>query len=178
MPLDEALLLDLARRGSVDAVAELYERYWPLAWRWAYLATGNRVRAEDVAQDSICRAFRELVRYDAARPFAPWLKRIVVNRAIDVVRRERWSSPWFEELRPTLPEEDLPAFDAVVAAVRDLPQPRRLVIVMHYWLDYGIEEIAEILALPVGTVASTEPGACRPTYDLGGRACRMNSSAC
>jgi RNA polymerase sigma-70 factor, ECF subfamily len=154
MPVDEALLLDLARRGSADAVSELYERYWPLAWRWAYLATGNRVRAEDVAQDAICRAFREFARHDPDRPFAPWLKRIVVNRALDATRRERRSSQWFDELRPSLPEEDLPAFEAVVAAVRDLSEPRRLVIVLHYWLDYAVEDIAELLGVPFGTVAS------------------------
>jgi RNA polymerase sigma-70 factor, ECF subfamily len=154
MTVDDALLLDLARRGSADAVSELYERYWPLAWRWAYLATGNVADAEDVAQDAICRAFRELARHDSNRPFGPWLKRIVVNRAIDTYRRDRRRTEWFENLRPAVPEEDTGASDAVVAAVHDLPQQGRVVIVLHYWLGYGAEEIAQILGLPYGTVAS------------------------
>jgi RNA polymerase sigma-70 factor (ECF subfamily) len=153
MTVDDVLLLDLARRGSVDAISELYERYWPLAWRWAYLATGNAADAEDVAQDAICRAFRELGRYDPNRPFGPWLKRIVVNRAIDAFRREQ-RTPWFEDLRPAVPEEDTAASDAVVAAVRDLPKQRRTVIVLHYWLGYSAEEISQVLGLPYGTVAS------------------------
>jgi RNA polymerase sigma-70 factor (ECF subfamily) len=154
MTVDDTLLLDLARRGSPDAVSELYERYWPLAWRWAYLATGNLVDAEDVAQEAICRAFRELARHDPNRPFGPWLKRIVVNGAIDGYRREQRRSQWFDDLRPAVPEEDTQASDAVVAAVGDLPRQRRVVIVLHYWLGYGAEEIAQILDLPYGTVAS------------------------
>lgn len=51
--------------------------------------TGRHAMADDVAQDAFERAFARLGTFDATRPFAPWLHRIVVNRALDVLRQER-----------------------------------------------------------------------------------------
>ena len=59
---DDALLIALAQRGSLDAVAELFERYWPVAWQAAFAVTGNIARADDAAQDAIQRAFAALDR--------------------------------------------------------------------------------------------------------------------
>jgi RNA polymerase sigma-70 factor (ECF subfamily) len=153
-------LIALARRGSHEAAHALFDRYWPHAWRAAYAVTGSRELADDAAQEAIEKAFGALDRYDVTRPFGPWLKRIAVNRAIDHLRRSRRS----EVLR----EEDLvlhgwtmgeAAADelrlwAVTDAVAALGAAKRAVVVLHYWLDLPIEEIAGILGLPVGTVAS------------------------
>src|SRR5918994_4774960 len=85
---DDALLIALAQRGSLDAVAELFERYWPVAWKAAFAVTGNAARADDAAQDAIQRAFASLDTFELGRPFAPWLRRIAANRAIDELRRD------------------------------------------------------------------------------------------
>src|SRR5919107_124949 len=85
---DDALLIALAQRGSLDAVAELFERYWPVAWQAAFAITGSTARADDAAQDAIQRAFASLDRFEVGRPFAPWVRRIAVNRAIDELRRD------------------------------------------------------------------------------------------
>src|SRR5438045_9633552 len=84
-----AKLVELARRGSRDAAAELFGRHWRAAWRAAYVITGRRELADDVAQDAFERAFGALSRFDECRPFGPWLHRIVVNRCLDVLRTER-----------------------------------------------------------------------------------------
>jgi RNA polymerase sigma-70 factor, ECF subfamily len=157
MPPDDALLIELVRGGSQDAAAELFERHWPLVWHWAFGVTGDRGLAEQVAQEAILRAFRSLDRFDPARPFRPWLKRVTVNLAIDELRRERRheSAPeWMSELRAVPPFEDAELLDSVVAAVRTLPPRQRIVVVLHYWLDTGVEEIASLLEIPVGTVVS------------------------
>jgi RNA polymerase sigma-70 factor (ECF subfamily) len=52
------------------------------------------------------------------------------------------------------PFEDRDVLDEVVTAVRELPERQRLVVVLHYWLDTSIEEIATYLEIPVGTVVS------------------------
>jgi RNA polymerase sigma-70 factor (ECF subfamily) len=85
---DDALLIALAQRGSLDAVAELFERYWPVAWQAAFAVTGNLARADDAAQDAIQRAFAALDRFETGRPFAPWIRKIAANRAIDELRRD------------------------------------------------------------------------------------------
>jgi RNA polymerase sigma-70 factor, ECF subfamily len=156
--MDDAQLVALARAGEEDAVEELFGRVWPLAWHWAYGVTGERMLADHVAQDAILRAFGALDQFDPARPFRPWLKRITVNLAIDELRRERRharTSEWMSELRPVAAFADDPALlESLVDAVRELPERQRIVVVLHYWLDTGVEDISSLLELPVGTVVS------------------------
>src|SRR5262249_51645980 len=96
---DDGLDRDLVtriRRGSSAAVGALFDRHWRpagSAWRIAVAITGSETLAEDVVQDAFLRALGALDRYDPARPFAPWLRRIVVNRALDVWREERRRAP-------------------------------------------------------------------------------------
>lgn len=156
--MDDAQLVALARAGEEAAVEELFGRVWPLAWHWAYGVTGERTLADHVAQDAVLRAFGALDRFDPARPFRPWLKRITVNLAIDELRRERRHArarEWMTELRVVSPFEDDPELlESLVAAVRELPERQRTVVVLHYWLDTGVEEISAMLEIPVGTVVS------------------------
>lgn len=156
--MDDAQLVALARAGEEAAVDELFGRVWPLVWHWAFGVTGDRMLADHVAQDAVLRAFRSLDRFDPARPFRPWLKRITVNLAIDELRRERRQERarmWMTELRNVAPFEDDPELlGSLVAAVRELPERQRLVVVLHYWLDTGVEEIGAILGIPIGTVVS------------------------
>src|SRR2546430_16280549 len=84
----DAKLVELARRGSRDAAAELFTRHWRAAWRAAYVVTGRRELADDIAQDAFERAFGALSRFDERRPFGPWLHRIVINRCVDLLRTE------------------------------------------------------------------------------------------
>ena len=104
MTFDDAALIAGARQGSAEAVDALYRRYWPIAWQWAYALTGHRQRADDLAQDAVLSAFASLGRFDVERPFRPWLKRILLNRSIDELRRLRRGElpvDWFDDrLRP------------------------------------------------------------------------------
>lgn len=155
--MEETLLVQLAREGHEDAVDELFARVWPKVWHWAYAVTADRGMADHVAQETTYRAFAALDRFDESRPFLPWLKRITVNRAIDELRRERRSASRREapagELSHSPLDERIDA-TPIVEAVRALPMPQRLVIVLHYWLDCPIEEIASLLGIRVGTVGS------------------------
>src|SRR5947208_12409822 len=147
----DAKLVELARNGSRDAAAELFARHWRPAWRAAFAITGRRELADDVAQDAFERAFAALTRFDRTRPFAPWLHRIVVNRALDLLRRER-RLVGLE--RPDLIEEatrDIAAEDrALMDAISALSEQRRVVLMLRFGLGYPPAEIAELLNLPVG----------------------------
>lgn len=149
---DDALLVEQARRGSAAALAELFERYWPVAWRTAYALLADRAAADDAAQDGLQRAFASLARFERGRPFEPWLKRIVANRALDELRRER-RRPAVEAGAPRIEPREPDEAPAVAAAVAALPEERR-VVVLRYWLDLSVDEIAAELGLPRGTVGS------------------------
>lgn len=153
-------LIVLARQGSTDAVDVLFDRYWPFAWKAAYAVTGDRSLADDAAQEAVEKAFGALRRFDETRPFGPWLKRIVINCAIDHLRRSgrRMEIPYeiatFRDGATEGATESEPLLWAVTDAVAALDPTKRIVIVLHYWLDLPLEEIAGVLGIPVGTVAS------------------------
>lgn len=120
----------------------------------AFTITGRRALADDVVQDAFERAFRSLPTYEPTAPFERWLARIVTNRAIDLLRRERREAP-LEEAAEVAVEwagnEDDAALRRAVAA---LEPERRLAVVLRYWLDMTPAEIAELSDTPVGTVHS------------------------
>ena len=146
--------MERARRGSRPAAGELFERHWPAAWRAAYAVTGRRDLADDIAQDGFERAFRALLQFDVARPFAPWLHRIVVNRALDVLRKDRRLVALDQVPDLHAPDDPGDADGALLAAVADLAPERRAVCVLRYGLGYAPAEIADLLGVPVGTVHS------------------------
>ncbi len=153
-------LVVLAREGSSEAAGALFDRYWVLAWRTAYAVTADRGLADDVAQEAFTKAFGALGRFDETQPFPPWLKRITINAAVDSLRRSRRlevvddeESVFHAWALSDSAEDDLRRW-AVADAVAALGAAKRVVVVLHYWLDLPLEEIAGVLGLPIGTVAS------------------------
>jgi RNA polymerase sigma-70 factor (ECF subfamily) len=151
----DAALIRAARDGSEAALETLFRRHWPHAYRAAYLVCQDRAGAEDIAQEAFLAAIRSLPRFDRRRPFAPWLHRIVVNRAIDwtrmrTARHETTTSDVPEYPAPCEPEAE----DEVLHALAKLDADHRAVIVMRYLQDLSPGEIAQALDLPRGTVNS------------------------
>jgi RNA polymerase sigma-70 factor, ECF subfamily len=146
-----------AQTGSAAAVDELFRSHWPSAHRAAYLVVHDAAAAEDIAQEAFLAAIRALDRFDRRRPFAPWLHRIVVNRAIDYARSRALRHEVADDRAPEPAALESPGdtySDEVVAALRDLPPDQRAVIVLRHLLDYTPGEIGKLLDLPRGTVNS------------------------
>jgi RNA polymerase sigma-70 factor (ECF subfamily) len=156
MTSSDAALVRAAQRGSAEAFDELFTRHWPAAHRAAYLVLHDAAAAEDVAQEAFLSALRALERFDRRRPFAPWLHRIVVNRAIDharsrALRREVRADASPEHEPPPTGED--PHGD-VLATLGALAPEQRAVVVLRHLLGYSPGEIARMLDLPRGTVNS------------------------
>jgi RNA polymerase sigma-70 factor, ECF subfamily len=142
-----------AREGSVADLERLFREHWPRAFRAARLVTGDAAAAEDIAQEAFIAAVRNLDRFDRRRPFAPWLHRIVVNRAIDWTRARRLRAE--VELGDHLPAAPAPETDGeTFRRIASLPPEHRAVVVLRYVLEYTPGEIAKLLDLPRGTVNS------------------------
>jgi RNA polymerase sigma-70 factor (ECF subfamily) len=153
----EAALVRGALAGVEDDLAELFRRHWRDAYRTAYFIVHDTAAAEDIAQEAFLSAMRHLPRFDVRRRFAPWLGRIVANRAIDHTRarrarREAAGAP-AEPSSGTMGAAH-PFSDEVVAALRDLTPEHRAVVVLRYVLELTPGEIARALELPRGTVNS------------------------
>jgi RNA polymerase sigma-70 factor, ECF subfamily len=154
-------LVRAAQRGSNEAMEELFRRHWRGAHRAAYFVVHDGQAAEDIAQEAFISAIRSLDRFDRGRPFAPWLHRIVVNRAIDWTRARKARrevsgealSGWEgESHEPDL--DSLADSERLVEALRTLGPEQRAVVVMRYILEYTPGEIAKALGMPRGTVNS------------------------
>jgi RNA polymerase sigma-70 factor (ECF subfamily) len=164
-PLDEAELVERARRGDLEAWETLVRTYQGIAFRTAYVLAGNAADAEEAAQDGFVKAQRALGRFRRGAPLRPWLLRIVANEARNrrrsAGRRERLVLLAAAESRPgdavPSPEADLVAREdqeRLLAAVELLPDGHRDAIACRYFLDLSEEETAAALGVRRGTVKS------------------------
>ena len=163
-PRDETELVALARRGDADAYEELVRAYQGIAFRTAYLVTGNAADAEEAAQDAFVKAYRALWRFRPGAPFKPWLLRIVANEARN--RRRSAGRRAALALRATQepPGEAAPSPEAallgaerreeLVAALNRLDERDREALACRYFLDLSEAETAATLGVRPGTVKS------------------------
>ncbi|MEX1008070.1 MAG: sigma-70 family RNA polymerase sigma factor [Acidimicrobiia bacterium] len=154
-------LVTRARRGDLGAFEELVRRHEATAIRVASVVCGS-AGAEDAVQEGFIRAFRSLGRFDAARPFLPWLLRIVVNGAKNRVRAEQRHLQLTLRARAADTADDAgPAAVmaeerrlALAQAVARLPARDRVMIACRWFEDMSEREIAATLAIRPGTVKS------------------------
>ena len=157
-PRSEQALIRGALAGSEADLEALFHRYWPRAYRTAFLIVHDHAAAEDIAQEAFVAAIRRLDRFDRRRRFDPWLGAIVANRAIDWVRartarREAAGEPLGDT--PSPPDQPIGRYSQeVLTALASLSAEHRAVIVLRYMLEYSPGEIARALDLPRGTVNS------------------------
>jgi RNA polymerase sigma-70 factor (ECF subfamily) len=153
-----------ARQGDQGAWQALVRTHQGAAFRLAYLLLGNADDAEDVAQEAFIRAFRALDRFDADRPFRPWLLRIVANLAHNRRRSIARYLAALERLFRAEPEareaghgpdlEQTEEAQLLWRAVGRLKPADQEVIYLRYFLDLPVEETAGVVGVPPGTVKS------------------------
>lgn len=149
---DEDDLAAVVGASSRHAVEALFEEHWPTAWRAAYAVTGRPDLADDAAQDAFISAIRSLGRFDRSRPFAPWVAKIAVNRARDLLRAERRRN--LASLDGTTEAPVRADMSGLLAAVAALPREQREAVVLRHVLGFSLKEVAEIVGAPEGTVSS------------------------
>ena len=79
--MEEAKLAERAREGDTAAYERLVRTHQALAFRAAYLVTGDAPEAEDATQEAFVKAYRALGRFRPGAPFRPWLLAMVTNEA-------------------------------------------------------------------------------------------------
>lgn len=158
--MDETGWIQRAREGDVGAFGRLVQTYQTPVYNLACRMLGDRMEAEDAAQETFLRAFRSLNRYDPGRPFLTWLLSIAAHHCIDRLRRRR----------PALPLDSLPlgsdgedpeaalerreARERVQQLLMALSPVDRAAVTLRYWYDCSYEEIAGMLDLTVSAVKS------------------------
>jgi len=112
---------------------------------------GNAVEAEDVMQEAFLKAFTKIDTYEGVVSFGAWLKKIVINRSLDHLKKRKVK---FEQLNEKIPDEEPATFviseikmDLLKRAIQRLPDGYRVVLSLYLLEGYDHEEIAQILAI-------------------------------
>jgi RNA polymerase sigma factor (sigma-70 family) len=163
----DAELVQQALAESQTAYRDLVSRYATPAVNLATRMVRNRALAEDLAQEAFARAFERLATYDQQRRFVSWFFQILHNVTIDYLRRKQLPTVSLNELEETgsLPSAAVStaaspeaqaeqaalahALDVALASIR--PEYREAVV-LCYREELSVEEVAEIMSLPSGTV--------------------------
>jgi RNA polymerase sigma factor (sigma-70 family) len=144
-------LIDRCRNGDRKAQFELYKLFYKGMYNVCIRILGNQTDAEDVMQEAFLNAFRKIDTYQGVVSFGAWLKRIVINRSLDYLKKKHVKFTEVNE-RSAVTDEDEPAFTEVdVARIRNaiqsLPDGYRVVLSLHLIEGYDHEEISQILQI-------------------------------
>jgi RNA polymerase sigma-70 factor (ECF subfamily) len=149
-------LLDRFVQGDQDAFESLFRQFDADVYRWILRIVRDPSAADDVLVEAFWRAYRGRARYDPTRTFGAWMRRIATNAALDqlkVMRRHRAVPVQVDTLAaPQGPDRDVG--DIVARAFQTLPPALQVVAVLALVEERPYSEIADALALPVGTVKS------------------------
>ena len=138
---------------SQDAFAREVRELTDTAFAVAYLILGNSADSEDAMSEAVLRAFEHRDRLKKRESFRAWFMRILRNEAYNTLRKRRRLTPVEE-----LPEREAPDADSagrldLKAALAELTEDQRTALLLQQE-GYALEEIAEPLDVPVGTVKS------------------------
>ena len=144
-------LLDRCMEGDKKAQFEIYRLYYKSMYNSSLRIVGIPEEAEDIMQDSFLTAFRKLKTYSGDVSFGAWLKKIVINRSLDALRKRKVI---FEELHAELPvanepesEVDSVTVEEVKSAIDTLSDGYRTILSLILLEGYDHEEVSEILGI-------------------------------
>jgi RNA polymerase sigma-70 factor (ECF subfamily) len=165
----EARLARLALKGDQNAFSEIVDLYQDKLFHLANRMLNNRHEAEDVVQDTFLRVYKNLDRYDVSMKFSTWIYRIATNLCIDRLRKRK---PGFSldaessdhdglDGYSMLPNDDrTPESETLLSETRQtirsaidtLPPKYKSVMVLRYLEDLSLQEVGDVLNMPVTTV--------------------------
>ena len=157
-------LVEQCSRNNAKAQMQLYRMFSQSMYNTSLRITGNKNLAEDVMQEAFLSAFEKIKNCKTPEHFGSWLKRIVINRSIDEIRKKRISLIPLEETLPLAddspeynPEEEMELeklLEYIKKAITLLPDGYRIVLTLKLLEDYDYSTIAKDLDLAESTVRS------------------------
>ena len=160
----ESRLIRELQAGELDALGQLFGEYRTLVYRTALGITHDERAAEDILQECFVRLHRYADSVDPARPLKPWLYRVTINLAYDWSKHRTHQSldeilEWLSGIPAAFPSparraEREETSRMVKEVIDNLPPSHHTVVMLFYAENLSVEEIADVLDLPAGTVKS------------------------
>jgi RNA polymerase sigma-70 factor (ECF subfamily) len=156
------------KTGDTDALGEVMQHYQHRLYRFLLRLAQDPFAADDLFQQTWLRVMEKIGRYDARRHFDPWLFSVARNLAIDHLRQRRGVSLDAPDESGAAPVDRLAAGEQdplervleyergaiLAAAVAELPLIHREVLTLRFEDEMKLEEIAEVVGIPLSTVKS------------------------
>lgn len=151
--MKETKLVRKAVKGNQEALEELLIIHNEQLYRTAYIYTKNREDALDIVQDASFRAFRYIGNLNNEAFFLTWLTRILVHCAYDFLEKKKKETPVskLEELATGKREKREEHLD-LIDVVSRLKAPYRDAIILFYFKDLRISEVADVMDVPANTI--------------------------
>lgn len=157
--LNELELIEQCKQNSYSAQLIVYENYKGMMLNTSFRIVQSREDAEDIMQESFLVAFEKIGQLKESVSLGGWLKRIVINRSLDAVRKKKRDG-WTEALNDSIQqeednvqEEDLSAtIEQIKEGIYNLKEKYRIVLVLNLIEGYNLKEIASFLKLKESTV--------------------------
>lgn len=154
-------LIDACRQDNAKAQFEIYKLYYKAMYNSCLRILNNTQEAEDVMQEAFLSAFDKINSYKGEVSFGAWLKRIVVNKALDYLKKNKIDCLPIDDKIHQLSEEEIENnefttnnIDLIKQAMEQLPSGYRIVLNLYLIEAYDHEEIAEILNISASTSRS------------------------
>lgn len=152
-----APLIEECRQGSSKAQFRLYNQYAKAMYNLAYRILNNREDAEDMLQEAFVDCFRNLSTFRFESTFGAWLKKILVNRCINQLKKKKIDLTLCENLPADIYEEDNEVvYDTtkIFKGIEMLPDGYRVILTLYLLEGYDHSEIAQILGISESTSKS------------------------
>jgi RNA polymerase sigma-70 factor (ECF subfamily) len=156
---EERLLVDQCRKGDAQAQERLYAQFAPQMYVISLRYTRSQLEAEDVLQEAFIKIFDKIIQYKGETAIAGWIKKIVVNTALNSQRSKLYMFPMtdIEELK-THQEEELTLsgfqLEELLEMIRSLPEGCQVIFNLYAIEGYNHKEIGEQLNISEGTSKS------------------------
>ncbi len=151
-------LIEACKKGDQKAQFEIYRLYHSAMFNTTLRIVGDPDDAEDVMQEAFLKAFDKIRTFRGKVSFGAWLKRIVINKALDFLRLKKQMLSLdevreIEEVADDVPEilESAPKMEEIRRAIHALPEGYRIVLSLILLEGYDHEEVAEILNISNAT---------------------------
>lgn len=150
------------RKGDSDAFQALMDLYRPMLLGLALRKLHNVDDASDVVQETFVKAFRSMKDFDTSRPLRPWLSRICMNCIVDLARQRKTNNESIDNYEYSLSDngettdraENALMRGQIMEAIKRLPWRYRQIIMMRHFDHLDVNEIADRLEKPEGTIKS------------------------
>ncbi|PIE86156.1 MAG: hypothetical protein CSA05_02130 [Bacteroidia bacterium] len=155
-------VIEASKKGDIKAQYKLYQLYSRAMFNICYRMINSREEAEDLLQESFSEAFFQLERFRYESSFGAWLKRIVINKCLNELKRKKAELVFSDDFSYFHAEEDEPCDEAemkysvkqIHEAIGQLADGYRVIFSLYLLEGYDHAEIADIMGISESTSKS------------------------